>query len=186
MDEIYGLIQNTVSSNVATTDFPIIFKGKLTHEVTKLFATMAESIMDKKNADPKVTRKVYHVTVEFLQNITKHSDDQENGNGKEGNGMFIIGEKENSFYVVTANKVNGDKVEKLTNRLEELNQMNPEELKALFKKQMKEGRIDNKGGAGLGLIDLIRKTGSKLEYNFLPLNNGSKFFINMIKIPYQK
>ena len=42
---------------------------------------------------------------------------------------------------------------------------------------MKEGRLSEKGGAGLGFIDIARKTGNQLEFHFLPIDEGSSFFL---------
>ena len=35
----------------------------------------------------------------------------------------------------------------------------------------------NKGGAGLGLIEMAKKTGNKLDYDFVPLDDEYAYFI---------
>jgi hypothetical protein len=97
--------------------------------------------------------------------------------------MFILGQDAKAFYVVTGNKIKEAKVEGLKERIEELNQSSKEELNVTFKKQMKEGRISEKGGAGLGLIDMIRKTGIPLEFDFSESEDGFKFFLLKVTIP---
>jgi hypothetical protein len=37
-------------------------------------------------------------------------------------------------------------------------------------------RISAKGGGGLGLVDIARKTGNKLEYSFVVYNRYYSFF----------
>ena len=37
--------------------------------------------------------------------------------------------------------------------------------------------FSNKGGAGLGLIEMAKKTGNKLDYDFVPLDNDYSYFI---------
>jgi hypothetical protein len=61
--------------------------------------------------------------------------------------------------------------------LEQVNSLDKDELTELYKKQIKEGRLSEKGGAGLGFIDIKRKTGRNLEYHFLPINDVSSFFL---------
>jgi hypothetical protein len=39
-----------------------------------------------------------------------------------------------------------------------------------------------KGGGGLGMIDIARKTGEKLEYDFLEIDNKVSFFTLIIKV----
>lgn len=184
MQRIYDFIKETLSNEIATSGFPLIYKGQLTHEITKLFTAMAEKKIEEQNIDVKVKRKVFHVMVEFLQNITKHSDDYDDELNPIGNGIFIVGEEKNKYYVMTGNKIKKEKEEPLKDRIDKLNSLNKEELDEMFKKQMREGNITSKGGAGLGLIDLVRKTSSKLIYEFIPIDDNEKYFIIAINIPY--
>ena len=39
-----------------------------------------------------------------------------------------------------------------------------------------------KGGGGLGMIDIARKTGQKLEYDFLKVDDKFSFFTLNIKV----
>jgi|SRR3972149_3845152 len=183
MQKIYDFIKDTLAKEMATDGFPLIYKGQLTHEITKLFTSMAEKKLEARKLELRVQRKVYHVMVEFLQNITKHSDDYDDEKNPVGNGLFIVGEGDNSYFVITGNKVKTEKMQALTERIENLNKMTKDELNELFVKQMKVGQINNKGGAGLGLIDLVRKTGSKLQYEFIPLNKQEHYFVIAINIP---
>ena len=68
-------------------------------------------------------------------------------------------------------------LEELTEMLDHINSLDKDGLKELYKNQMKEGRLSEKGGAGLGFIDIARKTGNKLEFHFLPIDEGSSFFL---------
>jgi len=48
---------------------------------------------------------------------------------------------------------------------------------------MREGILTTRGGAGLGLIDIVRKTGEKLQYEFLDVDNKQKYFILKVDVP---
>ena len=49
---------------------------------------------------------------------------------------------------------------------EVITSLDKEGLKQLYKHQIKEGRLSNKGGAGLGFIDIAKKTGNKIHFHF--------------------
>ena len=183
-EELKKFIRDAVSINLASSAFPLMYKGELTHDLTKHFASMTELDLKKAGVSSSTRRKVYHVIIELLQNITHHSDDfQEDNEGHLiGNGLFVIGENQGDYYVVTGNMVANEKIEKLKERLESLNNADEKELKLLFKKQMREGKIDERGGAGLGLIDLIRKTKKKFTYEFIPYDENHQYFINSLTI----
>jgi len=66
---------------------------------------------------------------------------------------------------------------KMKTMLENINQLDPVGLKQLYKQQMREGRLSDKGGAGLGFIDIARKTGEKLIFSFLEIDDINSFFV---------
>jgi hypothetical protein len=159
-------------------EITLVYEGEITHQITKAFTSLTESNMAKDDEPGTVQRKVFHVMVECLQNISKHADDFTSSDFLfSGRGIFLVSKGDNEYSVTTGNAVDNDRIEELTNMLENINRMNKEELKDLYKKQMKEGRLSDKGGAGLGFIDIKRKTGRDLEYHFLPISDDTSFFL---------
>jgi hypothetical protein len=61
--------------------------------------------------------------------------------------------------------------------IDNINSLNQDELKQLHKEKMRETAISDKGGAGLGFIDIARKTGNQLEYHFEPIDEKNSFFL---------
>lgn len=179
-----NLIKSVLSlhDEMASNGFSLVYEGEFSHEVMKMFTSMAERDMDKSNEDKSVKRKVFHVMVECLQNMTKHSDDVDRNDGV-GNGLFIVGKKDGYWSVITANKILTEKIDGLKAAIDNINKLDKEDLNALYKKQIREGSLSEKGGAGLGLIDIARKTGRQLEYQFLPLEDRKNhFFLLKVRI----
>lgn len=162
--------------------FTLVYEGEITHQITKAFTSLAENKMDSYSEDASMKKKVFHVMVECLQNLSKHAEEygSNEANSFSGNGIFIVGrlgEENADYHVMTGNAVESSKVTDLKALLEKINQLDKNGLKELFKKQMREGSLSDKGGAGLGLIDIARKTGEKLEYNFIELDENTSFFL---------
>jgi hypothetical protein len=86
------------------------------------------------------------------------------------------------YVVTTGNVIANEKVPELQRLLSNINTMDKEGLKDLYKTQIREGRISEKGGAGLGFIDIARKTGNPLTFNFLDINENFSFFVLTSKI----
>jgi len=156
-------------------EITLVYEGEITHQITKAFTSLTESNMAKEEESNTVQKKVFHVMVECLQNMTKHSDDYDIED-RIGNGLFIVGKKDGIWNVITANKILKERIEDLKKSIDTINALNKDELNALYKKQIREGSLSEKGGAGLGLIDIARKTGKKLDYQFLPLEDNKNFF----------
>ncbi len=176
----------SLHDEMASNGFSLVYEGEFSHEVMKVFTSMAERDMNKSNEEKSVKRKVFHVMVECLQNMTKHSDDYEE-DSQVGNGLFIVGKKDDVWNVITANKILNERIDDLKNSIDHINSLTRDELNALYKKQIREGSLSNKGGAGLGLIDIARKTGRKLDYQFLPLEDKKNyFFLLKVRISSKK
>ena len=63
-----------------------------------------------------------------------------------------------------------------------INKLSKEELKEYYKAVLNNGEMSMKGGGGLGMIDIARKTGEKLNFNFSPVDDKFSFFSLNIKI----
>lgn len=164
-------------------EITLVYEGEITHQITKAFTSLAESNMEKEDEPGSIQRKVFHVMVECLQNISKHAENISSSNYLfSGRGIFLVSKNENEYSITTGNAIDNDKIEELTQLLDTINKMSKEELKELYKKQIKEGRLSEKGGAGLGFIDIKRKTGRELEYHFLPISENTSFFLLTSKI----
>jgi hypothetical protein len=159
-------------------EITLVYEGEITHQITKAFTSLTESNMAKEEESNTVQKKVFHVMVECLQNISKHADTFGSDDYLfAGRGIFMVSKGKRDYHVTTGNVIENRKIEELTDMLEEINSLDKEGLKQLYKKQMREGRLSDKGGAGLGFIDIARKTGNKLEYHFLPIDETSSFFL---------
>lgn len=159
-------------------EISLVYEGEITHQITKAFTSLTESSMAKEEESGSVQRKVFHVMVECLQNISKHADDfGPDDNLFAGRGIFMVSKRETEYSVTTGNAIDKSRVEETKKLLDYINSLDKDELNELYKKQMKEGRLSEKGGAGLGFIDIVRKTGHKLEYHFLPINENTIFFL---------
>ena len=162
----------------------LVYEGKVTHQITKAIMALAEAQMEEDEADLRMQRTVFHVMVECLQNISRHADDLEaRGNTYSGKGIFIVSRMENTWCITTGNAVINEKIRGLESMLVKINSLDEKKLKSLYMKQMKEGRMSEKGGAGLGFIDIRRKTRARLNYHFLPLNDRTTFFLLTTLIP---
>lgn len=176
MKMIYSFHQDMVEHG-----FTLVYEGEITHQITKAFTSLAENNMERLSEDLSVKKKVFHVMVECLQNLTKHSEDADKEEVIEnpflGNGIFIVGKLDNCYHVITGNAVMNENVEDLKKMLDQINSLDKDGLTALYKQQIRGGEISEKGGAGLGLIDIARKTGEKLDFYFEPINEKSSFFM---------
>lgn len=162
----------------------LVYEGKITHQITKAFVALAEAQMEENKEASRVQRTVFHVMVECLQNISRHADEFEaTETAYSGKGLFIVSNTNENWCITTGNVILNEKIPELKELLLQVNAMEHKDLKELYVKQMRDGRLSEKGGAGLGFIDIRRKTGKPLEYHFLPLGDRISYFLLSTLIP---
>src|SRR3954464_3828260 len=161
------------------------FKGEITSDLLTSILQIMENKMDNMQEEPRMKKKVYNVLVECLQNLYHHLDEITETDEKIRSAIFTIGKLENKYSIVTGNYILNENINGLRTRLDEVNSLNKEELKEYYKKILNNGEMSLKGGGGLGMIDIARKTGEKLEYNFLEIDNKVSFFTLNIKVSNQ-
>lgn len=183
MDSILHFFKSMLANETEANGFPLIYKGEINHQLMRSFAFMAKRKMEDRDIPTQLRKRVFHIVIECLQNITKHSDDFDYADERVGNGLFVIGEEKDSFYVITANLINNEKVDSLKNRIEQINASEKSKLKKMFLKQLMEGEFNDRGGAGLGLIDIARKSGNPLNYHFVPTQEDQHYFLLWVSIP---
>ncbi len=165
-------------------EITMAYEGDINHQLIKTFSSVTEDKLSREDESEIVQKKVYHVMIECLQNITKHAlIPSISASGNIHKGLLMISVNKSEYHVVTGNLINNSRVNPLRKFIEKINSLEKDELNELYKKQLKEGRISKKGGAGLGFIDIKRKTGGKLEYQFLPLSDNISFFLFTSAIP---
>ena len=173
LDFVYDFYQKMQKNNIS-----LVYEGEISHEITKAFSSLAESHLAIDNESNSLQKRVFHVMVESLQNISKHSGERKISSSIiDGHGLFFISRYENEYCITTGNVVLQDEVEAIKENLDQINSSNKKSLKELYKQKIKRGSLSRKGGAGLGFIDMVRKTGEQLMYSFVKLNDKKSYFI---------
>lgn len=160
----------------------LVYEGEVSQDITKAFTSMAERSIEEEDS-AKTQKRVYHVMVECLQNVCKHADSEKGeSRGKNGRGIFIVTVGKDKYFVTTGNVITNDKVDVVTKMMDKFNGLSHDEVKAEYKRMIKESRLSEKAGAGLGLIDIIKKTSNKIEYHFEKIDEEVSFFIQKSSI----
>jgi hypothetical protein len=131
--------------------------------------------------DSVLRRKVFSILVETLENVAKYSPGSE---VEEELGMPIamIRLTGGIYSLTTGNLILNDKVAQLKEKLDTINSCDKAGLKELFKKALVEQNIDSNSTGNMGLIEMARKSGNKLVYQFDNINDQYSYYLLTIKV----
>lgn len=168
-----------------TEDVIFSFKGDISSDVINNVLDSVEKKTEEVNDPSKIRKKVYNVLVESLQNLYHHVDivpkNFEDQNSKRF-GLIVVARNESGYSISAGNFITREKIKSLENKILKINNSSPEEIKELYKFILHHQKISDKGGGGLGLVDIARKTGNRLDYSFIDYNDDYSFFHLKIKI----
>jgi hypothetical protein len=153
-------------------DLSIIYEGLFDQEITKAVLSMVEKNIAEDDFDELTKKRIFNIMVEVLQNICKHQASSGNDTA-----IFIVGKENNDFAIVSGNSLQTSKAPTLAAMLDNINSYDKDGLKVLYKEAKLKSVISEVGGAGLGFIDIARKSGNKLSYCIKKVNDVKSFFI---------
>ncbi len=166
-------------SDISDGNIILFYKGNIDSDVINHVLDTVEDKMLGINEQSKLRKKVYNVLVESLQNLYHHVDkvpDDFEDQVSEKYGLLVIIKVDDGYKIITGNFVHVENIEKLEEKIKRINRSSHEEIKELYKFILNHQRISAKGGGGLGLVDIARKTGNKLDYSFKEYNAKYSFF----------
>jgi len=170
-------------------DIIMSYKGAPSEDLLNSLLSIAESKLMLLTAHSKLRKKLYHILIEAIQNIHHHFDHDEHVNPDDGGAIIFVlsrdQKREDSYIVIIGNYIINEDIPWLKSHLERINQMDKSQLREFYRNQLHQGELSEKGGAGLGMIDIARRSGNPLDFSFRDCHNGSSFFSLRVRITPQ-
>ncbi len=163
-------------NNKSKDEILFLYKGEVSG--TLITDSLDDIEAKLENVSPKIKKKVYDILVECMQNLFHHSADIGAGiNGFKGRYAICILSKNNDiFNICSGNFVNQKQKDFLTKHLSRINSLTRDQLKDLYKEILDNQTFSEKGGGGLGMVDIARKAGSKISFDFFDYLPDFYFF----------
>jgi hypothetical protein len=144
--------------------FNLIYMGETDDRMTATLMRINETGIEEGKA---FTKTISFLLTECFQNVIRHADKPEILNRTNNKPkMIALRNMENVFYIASSNLIDNSKKEKLVSTLRALNTLSKEELRAIYLDALDHNEISEKGGAGLGFIEMARKSDFPIEFDF--------------------
>lgn len=169
-----------MSNLILQNEVKIAYLGVPDDDITVKLISLFE-YYSKGNIDlAKLAKKTSVIIAECFQNVIRHSEQETSQKNSPNKDFFQIHIKEDGVTIGAKNLISTENVELLNSKIDIVNSLSKDELRELWIKTIQEGEISEKGGAGIGIIEMARKSGLPLEKKFVEKQNGmSDFFISL-------
>ncbi|MCC6401986.1 MAG: hypothetical protein IT227_14580 [Flavobacteriales bacterium] len=135
---------------------------------------LAEAVSERQGLSKGARARLAFVLVEAFQNIIRHRPPAE---GMQQRSCFLFGATPQGQQVITCNPVADADLPALRTALHGVLGKDADTLKALFLRGLQANAASAKGGAGLGLIEMARRSGRDLGHALEPLEDGMHRFM---------
>jgi hypothetical protein len=177
----HGKAISQLESLMSENNVYLIWSGHISPDVGKEVLSFTETKLSEGDVESILRKRVFSILVEILENVSRYSP----GRGPEekfGMPLAMIRMEDNDYTLTTGNLILNTDVEELKGKLDIINAYDKVGLKELFRKSLSGQTIITDRTGNMGLIDMARKSGSKLEYQFEKLNDLFSYFILSVKV----
>jgi hypothetical protein len=150
-----------------------VYRGVVTNENSVPLLMLLEKEMENSEFGFLGRKRLFMFVLESLQNVSRHSDQNQYADMS----LVVYSKKDNGYTVTTGNVLPSANIIDLKSKLDEINNLQTDEIRNVYRQMLSNAQFSDKGGAGLGLIEMAKKTGNKLDYDFVQLDEEFSYFI---------
>lgn len=147
------------------------YYGLMTQDVVLDAAVDIKMALETQHANAVDARRVFSVFIEIIQNAMYYAAElPEHANEKLA--AIVVGKSEGRYYIVCANPIENQFVERVRSKIEPARAMSLEALKNAYRQQLQNKQWQEEDpisrGGGLGFLTIARNVTEPLDYAFIP------------------
>ncbi len=154
------------------------YKGKLSFERIGILLNDLKNKKETYQINPVLYKKLLTLMIEILENVLKYSDHFEVFvmHNPDYQPEFELNLNDAGFVLTSRNPVRDKDKNAISHRIDKINTSEVEELKKFYRDTITNGIFTEKGGAGLGFIEMAKITTNSIVYSFQPIMKGFSYF----------
>lgn len=157
--------------------------GEFSQDLVNSLSKGIEDIMINSDDAKGPVKRMFSILVEGLQNVRIHAEKDEDGAQV---AFLVVAQHEEYYRVAIGNLILVENIEYVLEKIDNLNKMTPEEVKAHYMEILTNGIISNKGGAGLGFITIAMKSKSTISYEIEDIDGKISCFSYSVELKRKK
>jgi hypothetical protein len=176
-----GVIIKNLERLMSENNIYLIWTGHISQDIGKEVLSFTETKLAEEDIESNLRKRVFSILVEILQNVSRYSPGKE-AEVKYGMPVAIIRLEDNVYTLTTGNLILNSNVEHLKQKIDIINKYDKNGLKEFYRTSLSGQQFNTDSTGNMGLIDMARKSGSKLEYQFDKLNDLYSYYILTVKV----
>lgn len=173
---VFSLFENMKSHEVLMCYF-----GNVTFKVSNNLINALKENLEADELHRVVQKKVYSSFVECIENITRHTTSDLMLGDRFG--IISVSKTDGNIIIYSGNLMKKKGKTDFMSKINSLKSQSKAQLKVAYKKQLVDGSISEKGGAGLGLLQIAINSEGNFDCTFQDVDDEKEFLMMEISIP---
>jgi hypothetical protein len=171
---------------ISEHDIILSYRGVVDGEAIASIIKLAEKRLLLSKESLKVRKKIINVLVESLQNIVHYFEEEPLEIQYVEQSFLTILKQEEKYIIFTGNLLSMQRAKSLKKRIDNVNAMEQADLHSLYMSVLETPKVHVSRGAGLGFLDMAKRTENKIKYDFQYFNDQYMLFILELAIENSK
>lgn len=169
-NQLAGLLAK-IAEREEVSDFLLVLHGTFSQSVVTSSVKLIEEKSRMIGYSNSLITRLKMISVEILQNISKHQHNTELVHP-----YFIIGSNQKGVTIYSGNVVTQAAKNVINERLEVYNSLDLDQLKSFYRDSLKHTSVSEAGNAGIGLLDIVYRANQKVEFSFHEYKDDLYYF----------
>lgn len=158
------------------------YNGTLTFPIVDELLLQAKKQLLLLDIDVVIQKRIYAILVESLENAYRHKATADYTLTNRSCIEMKLFTQKNQIVLQLGNYISNSKIDFVVEKIDKINTLNLEALNKLYRSSIANARISDKGGAGLGMIEIARNSRHQIKYQLIKENSEISFIIFEIRI----
>lgn len=159
------------------------FSGIVSQSILVGIVETVKNELKSHGTDDNIVNSIFLIVIEQMQNIMSYASDKKelSKNRFASAGITVIGydnEKE-KYFVASSNKIFESDKEKVSAKIDKLNSMDSKEQRKYLRELLRSGEQTHDRGAGVGFVEMAKRSSEPIMYKFTTLNDNEYFEIKV-------
>ena len=156
----------------------LAFRDTINQDTLDGLYSIAEWRMESMESERSVKKRIFNILIECLQNVVNHGE----SDVEEVGPLVALAKENGQFVIFTANPIDNRNLGKFKEKVELINGIDQADIRRVYSEKLSKAEFSAKGGAGLGLLDIYKKSGNKLEYEVNEVKEGVSLLTMKIRV----
>lgn len=142
----------------------ICFNGPFSHSIIEEVGVAVRNYLSADNPSKAVVMDVFAVYIELAQNVKNYFTARSLPVEVANSSVIVIAKQDGQYTITSGNNVRKTDLPELCRSIDRINSRDAAQLKKLYREQLRKPVEPAALGAGLGLLEVARRSSGKITY----------------------